>query len=286
MSDTPDEPPTGELLGQPGRPRWLAAAAVLLVSVTIGSVVALRNGNDTGDVAAGTSSLPPSTAATSVPSGATEPEPTTESTAPLTSEQVPTSPTTQDTAAEATTDDSSTVDDSTPATYGAVEPGQGIATMKIPRLDLTAFVLAGSSPAQMATAVGHLSTTSAPGQLGNAVVVGYRTTQPALFKDLDQLAVGDVIEVDTVIGGVYYYQVDGSVVVEPTNASVVTASVPGKATLTLITCAPKGSTLQRLVVHAALVEALSSPADPAQTNYGQSGSAPEPSVEPCNMTPA
>ena len=285
MDDTPHEPPIGDVLGQRGRPRWLGAAAVLLVGLAIGSVIALRYGNDSGDASTASSAsslVDQSTVVeTSVVSETSEAAPTTESTSPPTTEE-PTATTDE----QPTTDASSTIDNSTPATYGTVEPGQGIATMKIPKINLTAFVLAGSSPAEMATAVGHLSTTSAPGQIGNAVVVGYRTQKPALLKDLDQVAVGDVIEVDTVIGGVYFYQVDGSVIVEPTNASIVTASVPGKATLTLITCTPKGSTLQRLVVHAALVESLSSPADPAQVNYGQAGTPPQPSIEPCNMTPS
>lgn len=294
MTDTPDElPPSGDLLvqpRQPGRPRWVAAAAVLLVGIAIGSIVALRHADDDSDDAATASSASTSssiegTTAPTSPIAAT----TIESIAPTTDE---TDQTDETDAPETTADDEPTTDappstdSSPPATYGTVEPGQGIATMKIPKIDLTAFVLAGSSPAQMATAVGHLSTTSAPGQIGNAVVVGYRTQAPALLKELDLVAVGDVIEIDTLLGGVYYYQVDGTVVVEPSNASIITASVPNKATLTIITCTPKGSTLQRLVVHAALVESLSSPADPAQVNYGQEGTPPSPSIEPCNMTAA
>jgi len=289
MTDTPDElPPTGDLLvqpRQPGRPRWVAAAAVLLVGIAVGSVVALRHADDDTDAAAtasssSTSSTVDNTTGPSSSGAAT----TIESIAPTTSEPDETDAPGTTADDEPTTDVASTEDSSPPATYGTVEPGQGIATMKIPKINLTAFVLAGSSPAQMATAVGHLSTTSAPGQIGNAVVVGYRTQAPALLKELDLVAVGDVIEVDTVLGGVYYYQVDGTVVVEPSNASIITASVPNKATLTVVTCTPKGSTLQRLVVHATLVESLSSPADPAQVNYGQAGTPPSPSIEPCNMT--
>jgi LPXTG-site transpeptidase (sortase) family protein len=281
MNDTPDEPPISDVLGQRSRPRWLGAAIVLLIGLAIGSVIALRYRDDSGDAATTSSVGQASVVETSAVPETSEAAPTTDSTSPPTTDE----PATTATDEEPTTDDSSTVD-STPPAYGTVEPGQGIATMKIPKINLTAFVLAGSAPAQMATALGHLSTTSAPGQIGNAVVVGYRTQTPALLKDLDQLAVGDVIEVDTVLGGVYFYQVDGTVVVEPTNASIVTASVPGKATLTVITCAPKGSTLQRLAVHAALVESLSSAADPAQVNYGQDGTPPAPSTEPCNMAPA
>jgi len=290
MIDTPDEPPIGDVLGQRGRPRWFGAAAVLLIGLAIGSVIALRNRNDASDASTATSASTAVDLSTVVEtSGApevsdtSEASPTTESTSPATTDEPVTTSTEEE---EPTTDDSSNLDTPTPATYGAVEPGQGIATMKIPKINLTAFVLAGSAPEQMATAVGHVSTTSAPGQIGNAVVVGYRTQTPGLLRDLDLVAVGDVIEVDTAIGGVYYYQVDGTVVVEPTNASIVSASVPGKATLTLITCTPKASTLQRLVVHAALVESLSSPADPAQVNYGQEGTPPTPSTEPCNMAAA
>ena len=282
MDDTPDEPPIGDVFGQPARPRWLAATVVLLIGLAVGAVIALRYGDDTDDATIASVSEQTTVVETSSPPSTSEVAATTEPTQPETTEQPETSTSEDDD--ETTTDPSTTVETAPPSTYGEIAPGQGVATLKIPKLNLTAFVLAGTSPAEMATAVGHLSTTSAPGQIGNAVMVGYRTTEPKLFENLDQLAVGDVIEVDTVLGGVYFYQVDGAVVVEPINDSIVSASVPGKATLTLITCTPKGSTLQRLVVHAALVEKLSSPAGPAQVNYGQD-EAVVPSIEPCNMTP-
>lgn len=115
---------------------------------------------------------------------------------------------------------------------------------------------------------GHMIDTPLPGQAGNAVVSGHRTTYLAPFNRLDELAEGDPIIVETAIGThVYIVRNPAKVIpadsylalgdeggwfsVRPT-ALWVTNAREG-AWLTLTTCHPEFSARQRLIVVAELV---------------------------------
>ena len=89
-----------------------------------------------------------------------------------------------------------------------------------------------------------------PGQQGNAVISGHRTTYGAPFLHLDRVEVGDPITVETATG-LHVYQVVESFVVDPSE-TWVTTQWEG-AWLTLTTCEPVLSSAQRLVVVATLV---------------------------------
>ena len=154
--------------------------------------------------------------------------------------------------------------------YGMVRDGEGIGRLMIPRIGLTDYYVAGVGKSDLASAVGHFPRSVAPGQLGNAALAGHRTTHGAPFSDLDALQPGDEIDIQTVLGGAYVYIVTGSEVVDPSDYGIVTASDPSKATLTLITCTPKWSSTQRLVVHADLDATRSgSPVGVGQMFYGE-----------------
>ncbi len=92
--------------------------------------------------------------------------------------------------------------------------------------------------------------TPLPGQPGNAVLSGHRTTHGRPFFDFDLLEVGDRIEVETAIG-VHAYEIREILVVQPTDVWV-TDDRPG-SWLTLTTCEPKFSARQRLIVFAEMV---------------------------------
>ncbi len=115
---------------------------------------------------------------------------------------------------------------------------------------------------------GHMPDTPLPGQPGNAVVSGHRTTYLAPFNRLDELEEGDPIIVETAIGThVYVVRNPAEVIpadsflaigdgngwfaVRPT-ALWVTNAREG-SWLTLTTCNPKYSARQRLIVVAELV---------------------------------
>jgi sortase A len=131
----------------------------------------------------------------------------------------------------------------------AHEEGTPFAELRIPGIGLDAVLFEGVTPPTLKNGPGHMPWTPVPGQPGNSVISGHRTTYGAPFYDLDLLEPGDVIEVDTVIGS-HVYTVRETVIVKPTDVWVTEAR-PG-AWITLTTCHPKLSARERLIVFAEL----------------------------------
>jgi sortase A len=147
--------------------------------------------------------------------------------------------------------------DTPPPVYLKVESAPELhaafALIRIPSIERLADgwnVVEGVTRADLKTGTGHMPDTALPGQPGNAVISGHRTTYGQPFHELDQLQPGDLIEVETALG-THVYAVRETLVVAPTELSV-TEPKPG-AWLTLTTCHPKFSARQRLVVVAELV---------------------------------
>jgi len=146
-----------------------------------------------------------------------------------------------------------------------VELGTGLAILWIPRVGMVngsaRVVVEGVSHEDLKKGPGHYPGTALPGQVGNVVISGHRTTYGAPFNRLDELHVGDPIVVET-RDSWFTYRMTSEQVVSPT-AVEVTYPVPGDRTakptkrlLTLTTCNPKYSARQRLIVHAELESAL------------------------------
>jgi sortase A len=133
-------------------------------------------------------------------------------------------------------------------------PGEGeeFAILRVPRLGLEVVLFEGVDSDVLKKGPGHMPGTPIPGQPGNAVVSGHRTTYGRPFFDFDLLLPGDVIEVETAIGTHTYEMMDPSFIVEPTEVWV-TNDKPG-GWLTLTTCNPKFSARQRLIVTAEMVD--------------------------------
>jgi sortase A len=129
----------------------------------------------------------------------------------------------------------------------AVEEGEPFAAIRIPSIGVNQVVYAGVDRETLQLGPGYFPGTALPGQPGNAVLSGHRTTYGRPFFDLDQLAPGDTIEVETAVG-VHTYTVRESIIVTPFDIWV-TDSRNG-AWLTLTTCNPKFSARERLVVFA------------------------------------
>ena len=125
-----------------------------------------------------------------------------------------------------------------------------VAFMRIPRIDVESVVFEGDERPILNKGPGHMPGKPLPGQPGNAVISGHRTTYGRPFFDLDALEPGDTIEVESV-AGTHVYEVRETVVVKP-NGVWVTDPRPG-AWLTLITCNPRFSARERLVVFAEMV---------------------------------
>ncbi len=133
------------------------------------------------------------------------------------------------------------------------EQGEAFAIIRIPSIERLAegwTVVQGVSRADLKNGVGHMPSTPLPGQPGNAVLPGHRTTYGAPFHELDELEVGDIIEIETAIG-LNIYEVRESIIVRPTEIWV-TNPRPG-SWITLSTCNPKFSSRERLIIFAELV---------------------------------
>lgn len=132
----------------------------------------------------------------------------------------------------------------------APEAGEELAFLRIPRIAVDEVLFEGVEPETLRSGPGHMDGTPIPGQPGNSVVSGHRTTYGSPFFDLDILEPGDEIEVESAVG-THVYEVRESIVVEPTDVWV-TDNRPG-GWLTLTTCNPKFSARERLIVFAEMV---------------------------------
>ena len=121
--------------------------------------------------------------------------------------------------------------------------------IRIPAIGLSQAIVEGVSEDALHAGPGHYPGTALPGQLGNMVISGHRTTYTRPFYYLDRLAVGDAILIDTP-ERTYWYRVERVFVVSLTNVRLL--GTANYAKLTLTTCNPPGSAIQRLVVQARL----------------------------------
>jgi len=136
-------------------------------------------------------------------------------------------------------------------------PEEAVARLEIPRMGLNRIVVEGATASALTKGPGHFPETPLPGQLGNAAIAGHRTTHLHPFLDIDKLQPGDQIVVTT-FNGRYVYAVTGTEIVAPTDyADVIPTTDATKATLTLVSCTPRYSATNRIVVRADLVPELS-----------------------------
>jgi sortase A len=146
-----------------------------------------------------------------------------------------------------------------------VELGHGIAVIWIPQIGMVSgkakVVVEGVSHEDLKKGPGHYPGTALPGEVGNMVISGHRTTYGAPFNRLDELKDGDAIVLET-RDTWFTYRMVRQQVVRP-SAVEVTYPVPGdrdakptQKLLTLTTCNPKYSARQRLIITAQLQTAL------------------------------
>ena len=166
-----------------------------------------------------------------------------------------------------------------PQNYGEVEPSDDLGRIKIPDADVDFYYVAGVSVQDLRHGIGHFPNTPLPGQLGNAALAGHRTSHLAPFEDLDTLQIGDEIQIFTSIGDAYAYNVTDMFVVNPSDYQVVTDTDPNVATLTLITCTPKYTSQQRLVIKAVLDPSRGSPVGQPTLYYGEDPATIDTSVD-------
>lgn len=135
-----------------------------------------------------------------------------------------------------------------------VAEGEPVARVVIPKIGMDWIVVAGVGKEPLKKGPGWMPGTSAPGDAGNSVLSGHRTTYGGPFNRIDELNAGDRITVQMPGRPDAVYEVRAQLIVAPTDVWV--AAPTGGARLTLTSCHPKGSARQRIVVQAELVEGL------------------------------
>ena len=130
-------------------------------------------------------------------------------------------------------------------------PAEGgpIALLTISKLGLSQVVVEGSSPTDLKLGPGHLSSSPLPGEYGNAVIEGRRTTYGSPFGRLESLRRGDTISVATGQGQ-FTYTVSAIKHVASGQADVIGSSDDSR--LTLVTSDPAYIATGRLAVVAKL----------------------------------
>ncbi len=141
--------------------------------------------------------------------------------------------------------------------------GEGIARIYLPSIgkNQVHVVVEGVSHEDLKKGPGHYPGTTLPGNMGNVVISGHRTTYGAPFNRLDEVGIGDPIVLET-RSFFYTYLVVKSFIVKPTalGETLPVPEMPGvkptQRLLTLTTCNPKYSARTRLIVRALLQTAL------------------------------
>jgi len=129
------------------------------------------------------------------------------------------------------------------------EPYVEIGTIEIPKLGIAVQLLEGITLTTLDRGPGHWPGTAMPGQRGNAVVAGHRTSDGRVFRDIDDLVPGDEV-IFTTLEGRFRYLVTGTTIVMPDALYIIEQTET--PTATLFACHPPGSTRQRIVVQLAL----------------------------------
>lgn len=131
----------------------------------------------------------------------------------------------------------------------AAEPRVELGTIEIPRIDVTKTLFDGIRTSTLDLGPGHWPGSALPGQLGNVVVGGHRTSHDRPFRNIDRLEPGDEV-IFTTDAGRFVYVVQSSEVITPDTMRIIDQT--NAHTATLFACEPPHSTKFRLVVHLAL----------------------------------
>lgn len=134
-----------------------------------------------------------------------------------------------------------------PLDADASEPVIEMGRIAIPKIGVDAVMYEGIRNPTLDFGPGHWPGSALPGQIGNVVVAGHRSSKHRVFRDLDQLVAGDEIQFIADDGTTHVYRVTEVEIVGPEALWIVDPT--DTPTVTLFACHPPGSTAQRIVVY-------------------------------------
>ena len=144
-----------------------------------------------------------------------------------------------------------------------VQPTFGglVGRITIPSIGVSKYVVAGVRLKDLERGPGLFPGSPLPGQKGNVAIAGHRTTFGAPFGRIDEIQDKEKIILESK-DGTFIYTVDGEPkIVSATDTAVTKTINPEIATLTLVSCYPKWTSTQRIIVVATL-DSTESPLPP------------------------
>lgn len=225
----------------------------LSAPVTLVGVLALSACGGSVEPRALAADATPTTTTTSLASTTAAPPPPTKAptTAPTTSTTSTSTTTTSTLPRQATTP----IDP--PLDADAAEPVIEMGRISIPKIGVDMTMYEGIRNTTLDYGPGHWPGSALPGQVGNVVVAGHRTSKHRVFHDVDELEPGDEIVFTADDGTEQVYAVREVEIVEPDAIWIVDPT--DTPTVTLFACHPPGSTTQRIVVYGDLVTDAATP---------------------------
>jgi sortase A len=126
-----------------------------------------------------------------------------------------------------------------------------LGSIAIPAIGVDETIRSGVSLSVIDRGVAQWVGTVGPGEDGNLVLAGHRTTHSRPFADLDRLDIDDLIYITDGDGFPVMYKVTDTTIVDPQDLWITYDR--GTPMLTMFACHPKGSARYQIVVTADLV---------------------------------
>lgn len=160
----------------------------------------------------------------------------------------------------------------TPRRAGSGRP-QPTGHIDIPAIGLSHSTYEGIDLATINYGPSHWPGSAMPGQRGNSVFAGHRTTYTRPFWSINELGPGDEVTFTTADGR-FRYRVTRTFVVHWQDTSIVEPT--DEATFTIFACHPRGSARQRIVVQGELAQSTRTapPTTPSTTAATTTTTAP------------
>ena len=131
---------------------------------------------------------------------------------------------------------------------GVVIPSGVVGRITIPAINVNKFIVAGVAVSDLQRGPGLFPGSPLPGQLGNVAIAGHRTTYGAPFGRINEIKKNDTIILETTTGTYTYVVHTAPRIIAATDVDVVRTIDSNAALVTLVSCYPKWTSTQRIIV--------------------------------------